>query len=529
MKKKKKAEELRVRHLPGQVAENLYWVESDSYDRAVFRHLRDSSPSVRSLEENGAVLLPGFGEFLVDLFCALFKLHVVFREKDKVRKSVLINFELLQVLRRRKIGDMLREATVLDEERAGLAMLMLGEGALRILRSEKALGRQDLLDVWRLRRQETTTKDTIEAAQNAEKVSGELAELSDRSSPVRQSLEKATDELAKEARIQSAALMKAGHRVEADMSRVRKQTQNRFFKEAVVAATDIDDIHHQIETWKNTLGPQVPSRLGVHMELGKRLTGKGKLKKLAALVGKMRPHAPALQRNAFAKRSQEPFEVTTGAEISRLLPHELVSLHQPKLKKDFKRRLVEKQLLEYNLRGEEQLGRGPLIVCLDGSSSMAGEKEVWAKAVTLTMHQIALKQRRKMRVISFSSRGAPLDIFDLGQGLAPENRTRTIMDLAEHFPGGGTDFEQPLQAALEFTDESAFKRGDIVLITDGECQVKDEWAKWFKQTKKSRGVFLFAILVDVDTNSEDQLKTLSDKVARVSGLTSDETKSLFSS
>ena len=160
---------------------------------------------------------------------------------------------------------------------------------------------------------------------------------------------------------------------------------------------------------------------------------------------------------------------------------------------------------------------------------MAGEKEVWAKAVTLTMHQIALKQRRKMRVISFSSRGAPLDIFDLGQGLAPENRTRTIMDLAEHFPGGGTDFEQPLQAALEFTDESAFKRGDIVLITDGECQVKDEWAKWFKQTKKSRGVFLFAILIDVDTNSEDQLKTLSDKVARVSGLTSDETKSLFSS
>ena len=119
--------------------------------------------------------------------------------------------------------------------------------------------------------------------------------------------------------------------------------------------------------------------------------------------------------------------------------------------------------------------------------------------------------------------------FDLGQGLAPENRTRTIMDLAEHFPGGGTDFEQPLQAALEFTDESAFKRGDIVLITDGECQVKDEWAKWFKQTKKSRGVFLFAILIDVDTNSEDQLKTLSDKVARVSGLTSDETKSLFSS
>ncbi len=527
MKKKKKAEESRRRHLPDQVAENLYWIESDSYDRAVFRYLHDSSPSLRSLEENGTVLLPGFGEFLVDLFCALFKLNVVFREKDKVRKSALINFELLQVLRRGKIGDMLRDATVLDEERAGLAMLMLGEGALRMLKSEKALGRQDLLNVWGLRNQETMTKDTIEAAQNAVKISDRLAKLSDSMSPVQQSLKKAADELAKKARIQSAALMNAGHRVEADMSRVRKQTQNRFFKEAVVAATYIDDIHHEIETWKNTLGPQVRSRVGLQMELGRRLAGNKKLKKLAVLVGKMRPHAATLQRNAFAHRSQEPFEVTRGAEISRLLPHELVSMHHPKLKKDFKRRLVEKQLLEYNLKGEEQLGKGPLIVCLDGSSSMAGEKEVWAKAVTLTMYQIALKQRRKMRVISFSSRGAPLSIFDLSQGVGHEDRTRAMMDLAEHFPGGGTDFEQPLQAALECTQESAFKRGDIILITDGECQVKDEWAKWFTQTKKTRGVFLFAILIDVDTNSEDQLTTLSDKVARVSDLTSDEAKRLF--
>ena len=43
--------------------------------------------------------------------------------------------------------------------------------------------------------------------------------------------------------------------------------------------------------------------------------------------------------------------------------------------------------------------------------------------------------------------------------------------MAEYFPGGGTDFQSPIDAAIELLEDKKLKRGDIVVITDGECQV----------------------------------------------------------
>ena len=62
----------------------------------------------------------------------------------------------------------------------------------------------------------------------------------------------------------------------------------------------------------------------------------------------------------------------------------MLSLHHPVLRKDFYRRFLDQELIQYSLRGVEEKGKGPMIVCLDGSSSMAGDKEIWSKAVTLT-------------------------------------------------------------------------------------------------------------------------------------------------
>ena len=67
----------------------------------------------------------------------------------------------------------------------------------------------------------------------------------------------------------------------------------------------------------------------------------------------------------------------------------MIALHHPILRKDFHRRFLDQELLQYSLRGVEEKGKGPMIVCLDGSSSMAGDKEIWSKAVTLTLLEIA--------------------------------------------------------------------------------------------------------------------------------------------
>src|SRR5205814_10045337 len=194
---------------------------------------------------------------------------------------------------------------------------------------------------------------------------------------------------------------------------------------------------------------------------------------------------------------EEVFDVRFGSDLERLLPPELLALHHPLLRRDFARRLVEGRLLSYSLRGAEERGRGPMIVCLDGSSSMAGDKEIWSKAVALTLLEIARRQRRLFRSICFSSEDMPLQVLDLNVGSRYESETLKVMDLAEYFPGGGTDFQKPLDAALECLKRSKYKKGDIVFITDGECQVTSEWAEKFRKEKEKLGFSLYSILSDV--------------------------------
>src|SRR5581483_273550 len=236
---------------------------------------------------------------------------------------------------------------------------------------------------------------------------------------------------------------------------------------------------------------------GKQIELGKHLAGNEKLKKLAQMVGRMKEHALALRRKIFERTNEELSEVGLGAEVSRLLPHELTAFHHPVLRKDFTRRFIENELLLYSLRGIEEKGKGPVVVCLDGSSSMMGDKEIWAKALTLTLLEIARRQRRLFRSICFSSADTPLRVLDLNPREHYEVELSKVMELAEYFPGGGTDFETPLNAALECLKQSRFKRGDIVFITDGECQVSPAWAEQFRADKENMGFSLFSILIDV--------------------------------
>ena len=113
---------------------------------------------------------------------------------------------------------------------------------------------------------------------------------------------------------------------------------------------------------------------GARTCFGRRLAGNEKLKKLARMVGRMKLSALAIRKKVFERSSEELLEVEQGDALHRLLPHELLSLHHPILRKDFYRRFLDQELIQYSLRGIEEKGKGPMIVCLDGSGSMAGDK-----------------------------------------------------------------------------------------------------------------------------------------------------------
>ncbi|MPZ77814.1 MAG: hypothetical protein GEU77_14945 [Deltaproteobacteria bacterium] len=518
----KRAKKTATKRVFQALPENTFWIDSDAYDRRVYGHLRSESPSLRALEEHGSTFLPHFGSLLQDIFCLLFKANVIFYPANEVLSSALLNEKFLQAIGQGSQYEFLREQTLLNDARAGLSTLLLGERLLAQIREEKLLSRRDLRDLWNIQKQEELVNQKREEYENAETIPEENL-----SEDGKKALDKARERMTGEVQGAEALLRHKTTQLKEDLKQIDAKATNRVQAEAIKVAQELEDATEEAETWGSTLGTGEKSPPGQKLELGRRLAGNEKLKKLARMVGRMKFHSLALRKKVFERSSEEVLEVERGDSIHRLLPHEMLTLHHPVLRKDFYRRFLDQELIQYSLRGVEEKGKGPMIVCLDGSSSMAGDKEIWSKAVTLTLLEIARKQRRLFRSICFSSAETPLQVVEMNSRARYETEMDKVMDLAEYFPGGGTDFEKPLTEALECLKKSQFKKGDIVFITDGECQVSPEWAEEFRRKKERLGFSLFSILIDVGSSSLGTLKEFSDRITTIKQLSGDEAKDIF--
>jgi len=510
------------KQLPRPLPQNSCWIESDAYDRRVYHQLRSESPSLAEAEKSGAALLPHFPSFLQDLFCLLFKYNIIFLKEGDVLPSTSFNRILLTHLHQSGLYSIVREQTLLDEAKAGLYTLLLGERLLALIKSEKVFTRRDMLDLWDLKKQEEIFEEKREEFGEAAKLAEEIP-----SPEGKKNLEKAKERVEGELDGAEALLRRKATNLKEQFGQLESKLTSHFEAEAIKVAQQLEDATEEAERWGVTLGTGHRSPPAQKLELGKRLAGNEKFKKLAQMVGRMKFHALALRKKILERSSEEILEVERGDFLNRLLPHELLTLHHPVLRKDFQRRFLDQELLQYSLRGTEERGKGPMVVCLDGSSSMAGDKEIWSKAVTLTLLEIARRQRRLFRSICFSSADAPLQILDINLRDRYQADIGKVMDLAEYFPGGGTDFEKPLDAALECLQKARYKKGDIVFITDGECEVTPEWAQRFRDKKEKLGFSLFSILIDVGPNSLGTLKEFSDRITTIKQLTGDEAKEIF--
>ncbi|HEX2261303.1 MAG TPA: hypothetical protein VHJ56_06690, partial [Candidatus Binatia bacterium] len=150
--------------------ENSCWIENDAYDRRVYGYLRSESPSLRELEENGSTFLPHFGSLLQDIFCLLFKYNVIFNNPSNVVASALLNEKFLNGIRHGNQYEFLREQTLLNEARAGLSTLLLGERLLALIKAEKLLTRRDMRDLWDIQKQEEIVGEKLEEYENADTI-----------------------------------------------------------------------------------------------------------------------------------------------------------------------------------------------------------------------------------------------------------------------------------------------------------------------------------------------------------------------
>jgi uncharacterized protein with von Willebrand factor type A (vWA) domain len=137
-------------------------------------------------------------------------------------------------------------------------------------------------------------------------------------------------------------------------------------------------------------------------ELYRRVRDDPALKRICELAGRFRRVAQSKQRRKAIHGMDDVVGVEPGGEIGRLLPAELAKLAMPELELDTLRRIVERQALCREHHSTEPVAKGPIIVVVDESGSMEGERVHTAKALALAMAWIARQQRRWCGLIALT-------------------------------------------------------------------------------------------------------------------------------
>jgi uncharacterized protein with von Willebrand factor type A (vWA) domain len=198
--------------------------------------------------------------------------------------------------------------------------------------------------------------------------------------------------------------------------------------------------------------------------LFRRVRANWTLKRICELAGRFRRVAMSKQRLKAAHGQDDMVGVTLDGDLARLLPSELARLAVPEFELDMLRRIVERQAMCREYRGVEPVAKGPVIVAVDESGSMEGEKVHTAKALALALAWIARHQKRWIALVAYSgSSGERLLALPPGRW-----NEVALMDWLEGFIGKGSSLDVPVQEMPEYYLRLNAPPGktDVVFITD---------------------------------------------------------------
>lgn len=262
------------------------------------------------------------------------------------------------------------------------------------------------------------------------------------------------------------------------------------------AADTLEDAQEQFELlglgWgSNEPGSTSQLPLEERLELARKLKGSQQLKDILALAGKFREVALVKRRKAKAEAGYgEIVGVTIGADIGRLLPVELAKLANPATKPLFYKAYTERSLLEYEMQAPEPLGKGPMVICLDVSSSMQGAGETWAKGLAIALISLAKDEGRDAAVILFSTTAQQPILLKARDC----NHDQLVKQVAGFWCGGGTNFQDPLQSAVKvISNYPEMKQAEIVFLTDGAASLDPRFKAEFLNVKQAMDFSLFCL------------------------------------
>ena len=510
-------------------------LEHYDVDIDIYNDIVDQSPVMQQTLEEGEELLPTFKYLHQDIFLSLYKYKARVLPEVDMHISTRMNRGIISNLINTPEYISLRQTCRMDQFNAALGTEIIGREAIDILREaiEKLKDleqKKDAMDM--LMEEEEKIDELIEDI-------GDIDELIEDAKRAGNGSLAAQLEQERQAKEQSVATLKAmANKIAEDCDELIEDDELVSEVSTTMGSTltetgkQVQEVSELCEAWGLGTGENCQVAFQNKKDAIERIRRSSKLHQLTDLVGKFKESAIVEQKKKAKHGAVEIKGVTTGDKIQDTLPSDRMNLCNDITKGDFYRRMSEHGLLQYSKESNKQTNKGPIIVCVDTSGSMQGDEEIWSKALTVGILEVAQMQKRDFACIIYSSH-ADKPIVIKKDEIAPQK----IIDCAERFHNGGTSFEAPLNEALELIKDSTFKNADIVFITDGDCYVSDNFSRKFKQIKEDKDFRTLGVLVNMGCGhvSDSSLKEFCDNITLVSDIAdlndgnSEVNKSIFGS
>ena len=228
-------------------------------------------------------------------------------------------------------------------------------------------------------------------------------------------------------------------------------------------------------------------------KVAQKLRDNKKIASIMEMAGRMQNIWKHVKSTRPNKGATEINNIEVGNNVARLLPSESVAAMHPLMKKLLWRKLTESNAMQYRLQDKEPEGRGPIVVCVDDSSSMRGDREVWAKGLALGL---LLKARDEKRAFAYCTFNTDL-VITMDETATKRLNPAEILEVLEVFAGGGTNFDPPLHWAFNHIEKAeVLTKADVIFVSDGSCLCTD--TKKVLDRKKALGVRIWGIAVGPD-------------------------------
>lgn len=189
--------------------------------------------------------------------------------------------------------------------------------------------------------------------------------------------------------------------------------------------------------------------------------------KLARLIGRSTDQADHPSGTFMSASKSDISGITTGNDLGCLLPSELAMMAGKETENIFFKNYVTRSLqvfasVSHSSNNNKNHHDGPIIMCLDSSSSMNGEPFIVAMALTFAVCIIAQRLKRRVIVINYSDRHDAFFMTNL------ERQRQELADFIARRMGNGNNENELFRWLFGelLPTQREYQNGDLLCISD---------------------------------------------------------------